>query len=69
MNSPTFLQENSDDRIFHKLDEIFNNMNIDINGFTTWKQNIPVKILTRCEYWIQAPNEPLIPSPTLSFLY
>ena len=29
-------------RVFHKLDEIGNNANIGIRGFTTQKQKIPV---------------------------
>ena len=34
-----------DIRVFHKPDEIGNNANIDIRGFTTRKQKIPV---TKC---------------------
>ena len=40
-----FLKPNAN-RGFHKLDEIGNNANIGIRGFTTWKQKIPVKNVT-----------------------
>ena len=36
--------------------------------FTTWKQKIQWQNVTPSEYWTQASNEPLIPSPTLPFL-
>ena len=40
-------------KVFHKLDEIFNNANIGIRGFTTWKQQIPV---TKCySQWVLNP--------------
>ena len=33
----------SNSRFFYKLGEIGNNVNVDIRGFTMWKQKIPVK--------------------------
>ena len=43
-------------RGFHKLDEIGNNANIGIRGFTTWKQKNPVAKCTPSEHWTQAPD-------------
>ena len=48
--------------VFHKLDEIGNNANIGIRGFTMWKQKKLVKKCYPSEYWTPGP---LIPSPTL----
>ena len=39
---------------FYKLDEIGNNVNIGIRGFTAWKQKIPV---TKCyPQWVLNPG-------------
>ena len=55
-------------RVFHKLDEIGSVADIDIRGFTTRKQKIQWQNVTPSRDRTQASHEPLIPSPTLSFL-
>ena len=40
----------TDKRVSHKLDDIGNNANIGIRGFTTRKQKIPVTNVTSSEY-------------------
>ena len=41
---------------FHKLDEIGNDANIGIIGFTTWKQKIQYQYITPSEYWTTGPG-------------